>query len=111
MTISWDEFEAVGLKAGTIIRAEVNEGAKKPAYKLWVDLGPEVGVKTSSAQLTHLYTPETLVGKQVLCVTNFEPRRINGFASGVLVCGFYREDGAVVLARPDSAIPNGAALG
>jgi tRNA-binding protein len=110
VSISWDDFEAIGLKAGTIVRAEINEGAKKPAYKLWVDLGPELGVKTSSAQLTHLYTPETLIGKQVLCVTNFPPRRINGFSSEILVCGFYREDGAVVLASPDSPVPNGAAL-
>ena len=112
--ISFDDFAKVALCIGTVIRAEVNDGARKPAYKLWVDLGEEQGVKQSSAQLTALYTPETLVGKRVLCVTNFPPVRIAGFKSEILVTGFYDRDGRVVLAVPDPAyaadIANGARL-
>lgn len=112
--ISFDDFAKVSLCVGTILRAEINDGARKPAYKLWVDLGAEQGVKQSSAQLTALYTPETLIGKRVLCVTNFPPVRIAGFKSEILVTGFYDRDGRVVLAVPDpdhaEGIANGAAL-
>lgn len=112
--ISLDDFAKVALCVGTVIRVEVNEGARKPAYKLWVDLGAAHGVKQSSAQLTALYTPETLIGKRVLCVTNFPPVRIAGFKSEILVTGFYDRDGGVVLAVPDPAhdgkIADGAPL-
>tara|TARA_R110002124_G_scaffold108684_2_gene261327 strand:+ start:1187 stop:1540 length:354 start_codon:yes stop_codon:yes gene_type:complete len=112
--ISFDDFAKISLCAGTIIRAEINDGARKPAYKLWVDLGEELGIKQSSAQLAALYTAEELVGRHVVCVTNFPPMRIAGFKSEILVTGFYDSDGAVVLAVPDPAhaekIANGARL-
>lgn len=107
--ISWHHFQCVDLRAGTIVRAEVFAEAKNPAFKLWVDVGGTV--LPSSAQLTALYSPEELVGKQVLCVCNFPPKRIGPFTSEVLVCGFYRHDGAVVLAVPDLPLENGARLG
>jgi tRNA-binding protein len=108
--ISWSDFEAVELRAGTITRAEVFAEARKPAYKLWVDIGG-LGMRTSSAQVTELYGVDDLVGRQVLCVCNFPPKRIGPWTSEVLVCGFYREDGAVVLAVPDMPVQNGARLG
>ncbi|MDZ4746561.1 MAG: tRNA-binding protein, partial [bacterium] len=95
--IGWDDFERVELRAGTIVRVEEFPEARKAAYKVWVDLGNELGVRASSAQITVLYQPETLIGKQVLCVTNFPPRQIGPFVSEILICGFYRADGAVVL--------------
>jgi tRNA-binding protein len=110
MTISWDDFAKVELVTGTVTRVEDFPEARKPAYKLWVDLGP-LGTKCSSAQITALYTKEELVGKQVICVANFPPKKIAGFPSEVLVTGFYRDDGAVVLAVPDKPTPNGAKLG
>lgn len=109
-TITWDDFMAVNLVAGTITRAEVNEKANRPAYKLWVDCGDKLGVKQSSAQITVHYTCDELVGKKVLCVTNFEPKRIAGFKSEILVCGFYDENGDVILASADKDIHNGARL-
>ncbi len=110
MTISWDDFQQVELRVGTIIAAEPFPEARKPAWKLQVDFGAELGVKKSSAQLTALYTPETLVGRQVIAVVNFPPKQIGRWMSECLVTGFYRDDGAVVLAVPDSAVPNGARL-
>jgi tRNA-binding protein len=109
-TISWDEFEQVELMVGTIVVAEDFPEAKRLAYKLQVDLG-ELGVKRSSAQITTLYTREELVGKQVVCVVNFPPKNIGGYESEVLVTGFYRENGDVVLVVPDKAVSNGAKLG
>jgi len=112
--ISFDDFAKVALCVGTVIRAEVNENARKPAYKLWVDLGDDLGVKQSSAQLTALYAVEELVGRRVICVTNFPPMRIAGFKSEILVTGFYDQDGQVVLAVPDPAhaekVENGTRL-
>ncbi|MDA5193365.1 tRNA-binding protein [Govanella unica] len=107
--ISWQDFENIGLRIGTIERVEPFPEAKKPAYKLWVNLGP-LGVKQSSAQVTDLYSPADLLGKQVLCVTNFPPKRIAGFRSEVLVTGVYREDGAVVLASFEHKVPDGSLL-
>lgn len=108
--ITWQDFEKVELRAGTII--EVNDflKAKKPAYQLKVDLGEGIGIKQSSAQLTKLYTKEELMGKQVLCVTNFPPRQIANFLSEVLVTGYILEDGEVVLSSIEYAVPNGTRL-
>lgn len=109
-TVSWDDFVKVALIAGTVVRVEDFPEARKPAYKLWVDLG-ERGIKCSSAQIVALYTKEELMGKQIICVANFPPKKIAGFTSEVLVTGFYRKDGNVVLAVPDKYTPNGAKLG
>lgn len=107
--ITWEDFEQVGLRAATIVRAEEFPEARKPAYKLWVDLG-DGQIRQSSAQITHLYTPQELIGKQVICVTTFPPKRIGPWTSEVLVTGFYRDDGSVVLAVPDTTVSNGTPL-
>jgi len=109
-TISWSDFEKVELRIGTIIDVEDFPEARKPAYKLKVDFGDEIGVKKSSAQITDLYEKDDLMGRQVLAVINFPPKQIGPMRSECLVTGFHREDGAVVLARPDSKVPNGARL-
>ena len=108
--ITWDDFIQVELRAGTVIAVEDFPEARKSAYKLTIDFGPEVGVKRSSAQITALYTRECLLGKQVVAVVNFPPKQIGPFVSECLVTGFYRDDGAVVLAVPDQETPNGARL-
>ena len=108
--ISWGEFERVELRAGTIVSAETFAEARLPAYKLLVDFGPEIGEKSSSAQITELYSIEELVGRQVIAVVNFPPKQIGPFMSECLITGFHREDAKVVLASIDGAVPNGAKL-
>lgn len=109
-SISWEDFSKVEIVVGTIVKAEPFPAARKPAYKLWVDCGA-LGVKCSSAQITVHYALSELVGKQVVCVANFPPKNIGGFMSELLVTGFYREDGSVILAVPDKPVANGAKLG
>jgi len=108
-TINWEDFQKIELRLGTIVHAEVNAAAKKPAYVLQIDLGP-LGIKHSSAQVTALYAAEQLRGRQVLCVCNVPPKRVAGVNSEVLVTGFHDELGRVVLCSVDHPVPNGTAL-
>jgi len=110
MTISFQDFNKIDFRAGTIVNSEIFKEAKKPAYKLWVDLGEELGIKKSSAQITQVYKPEELIGKQVVCVVNFPPKQIANFLSEILVTGFPNEQGNVVLCSIDKPVPNGAKL-
>lgn len=107
--IDFDTFASVDLRAGTVVAAAPNERARKPAFVLRIDLGP-LGVKTSSAQVTDWYTPETLVGRQVLCACNFPPKRVAGVTSEVLVLGAYDDGNRVVLAGFDRPVANGTPL-
>jgi tRNA-binding protein len=109
--IEWDDFAKVELRVGTIVDVEDFPEARKPAYKLKVDFGEEIGSRKSSAQITDLYQKEDLIGTQVVAVVNFPAKQIGPMRSECLVTGFYRDDGAVVLARPDSSVPNGTKLG
>ena len=109
-TISWADFESVELRVGTIVAADDFPEAKKPAWKLTVDFGPEIGTRRSSARITDLYGKEDLVGRQVIAVVNFPPKQVGPFVSECLVTGFYRPDGAVVLAVPDQSVANGSKL-
>lgn len=110
MQITWQEFEQVELRVGTVIRVENFPKAKKPAYQVWIDFGAELGVKKSSAQITHHYSKESLLNKQVICVTNFPPRQVADFMSEVLITGFVQPDNTVILAIPDQPVANGSKL-
>jgi tRNA-binding protein len=107
---TYDAFEAVDIRVGTVIEARPFPEARKPAVKLTIDFGLEIGVKKSSAQLTVHYRPDQLIGRQVCAVVNFPPRQIGPFMSEVLTLGMPDEDGAVVLVRPDLRVPNGGKL-
>lgn len=108
-TIEWTDFEKVELRVGTVLEVLEFPEARKPAFKLHVDFG-EFGERWSSAQITEHYSPDTLVGRQVVGVLNFAPKRIGPFLSECLVCGFADEEGRVVLAMPERTVPNGAKL-
>lgn len=109
-TIAFDDFLKVDIRAGTILAAEEFPQARKPALKLTIDFGPEIGTRRSSAQITHHYRPETLVGKQVMAVVNFPPRQIGPFLSQVLTLGVPDADGEVVLLHPSLPVPNGGRM-
>ena len=108
--IPFEDFLKVDIRVGTVTRAEPFPEARKPAIKIWVDFGGDIGEKKSSAQITAHYTPETLVGKQVCGVVNFEARQIGPFRSEFLCLGFEAADGSIVLISPDQGVPNGARL-
>jgi tRNA-binding protein len=108
--ISWEDFEKVDVRVGTVVEAEPFPEARKPSIKLVVDFGPEVGTRKTSAQLTEHYEPEGLLGRQVLAVINFPPKRIAGFESEVLVLGVPDENESVVLLSPDQRVPPGGRM-
>jgi tRNA-binding protein len=109
-SITIEDFLRLDIRVGTVVDAQPFPEARKPAIRLWVDFGPGLGVKRSSAQLTVHYSPDRLIGRQVLAVVNFPPRRIGPFESEVLVLGLPDENGAVVLLRPDFPVPNGGRM-
>lgn len=108
--ITWEDFSRVELRVGTVLSVDEFPEARKPAYIVHVDFGPEIGVRKSSAQITKLYTPEDLLGKQVIAVLNFPPKQIGPMKSECLITGFYRDGETVVLAIPERPVPNGAKL-
>lgn len=109
--ITYEDFEKVQIHVGTIIKIEDYPEARKPTYKIWIDLGDEIGEKQSTSQLTVLYSKEELLGKQVLCVCNFPPRQVGKFMSEVLTLGFYAgDDGEIVIAQPERNVKNGSRL-
>ena len=108
--ISWADFQKVDIRVGTIVEVEEFPDARKPAYKLKVDLGPELGIKKTSAQITALYLPDDLLGKQVVCVTNFPPKQIGNFMSEILVTGFEKDSGDIVLTAVEKPVPNGSRM-
>ncbi|KTC65693.1 chaperonin CsaA (plasmid) [Legionella adelaidensis] len=110
MTISYDDFEKVDLRSGIIVRAEPFERAKKPAYKVWVDFGPAIGILQTSAQITIHYTPESLIGRRVIGCVNLGEKNIAGFTSQFLLVGFSDNSGAICLASVDARVPNGQKL-
>ena len=109
-TISWEDFEKVELRVGTVVDVQNFPEARKPSYIVWVDFGAEIGIKKSSAQITHLYTKESLKGKQVMGVVNFPPKQIGPIKSEFLLTGFVLDTGEVVLAVPDKKVPKGLKL-
>lgn len=108
--INWDDFKKIELRVGTIVEAKDFPEARKPAYKLIIDFGKEVGIKKSSAQITDLYKKEELIGKQIIAVTNFPPKQIGTFMSECLITGVIQNDKSVVLAVPDKKVENGLRL-
>ena len=110
-TITWNDFEKLDIRVGTIVQAQPFAKAKKPAYQLQIDFGPEMGMKKSSAQLTDHYTPGTLIGLQIIAVVNFPPKQIANFSSECLVLGVYGNDQAVVLLQPMQPVGNGLKIG
>ncbi|MBE9559060.1 MAG: tRNA-binding protein [Proteobacteria bacterium] len=110
MPITFDDFLKVDIRVGTVVRAEPYPEARQPAFKLWVDFGPEIGERKTSAQITRHYDLEGVVGKQVVAVTNFPPKQIGKFMSEVLVLGIPDEDGEVVLLAPDKKVPDGGRM-
>ena len=111
MEISASDFEKIDLRAGTVMEVEEFPEARKPAYILKIDFGEEIGIRQSSAQVTDHYSPDTLLGLQVICVINFPPKQIGPKVSECLVTGLYREDGSVILTVPEQEVPNGAKFG
>ena len=109
-TISWNDFETVEIRVGTVLRVEDFPEARKPAYKVWVYFGPEIGEKKTSVQITVRYKPEDLVGRQVLGVVNFPPKQVGPFMSEFLLTGFADSKGAIVIAVPERPVPDGAKL-
>lgn len=110
MTISFEDFLDVDIRAGTVTKSEPFEGAHTPALKIWIDFGPDIGLKKSSAQVTDHYDPESLIGMQVCAVVNFPPKQIGSFMSEVLVLGFPDRNDAISLIQPDKPVPNGSRL-
>lgn len=110
MTIGFDDFLAVDIRVGTVTKADPFPEARKPAYKLTIDFGSEIGIKVSSAQITDLYQADDLIGRQIMAVVNFPPKRIGPFVSEVLVLGVTDSEGRVSLIRPDHTAPNGSRM-
>ncbi|MFN7710446.1 MAG: tRNA-binding protein [Holosporales bacterium] len=110
MILAYEDFEKVEIRSGTVFKVEAFERAKKPAYKVWVDFGPEMGIKQTSAQVTVHYTPESLLGRQVAGCLNLGTKNIAGFLSEFLLLGFADEDGAISLIHPGVPVPNGQKL-
>lgn len=108
--IRWDDFVRVEIRVGTITRVEAFPEARKPAYKVWADFGPEIGEKKTSVQITALYTPEALMGRQILGVVNFPVKQVGPFMSEFLLTGFGDAEGRIVIAAPERPVPNGAKL-
>lgn len=111
MGASIEDLQRLDVRAGTVVRCEPFPEARNPAYKLWIDFGPGIGTRASSAGITELYRPEDLVGRQVLGVVNFPPRQVGPFISEVLTLGVYADGEVVVLVEPDRPVPNGSRLG
>jgi len=109
--ITWNDFEKIDIRAGTIIEVNDFPKARKPAYKLVIDFGPESGLKNSSAQITHHYAKEDLLNKQVIAIINFPPKQIAGFISECLVLGIYDENNDVILLKPERPVRNGQKIG